>query len=687
MQPPGDAAASPGGASQDHAPRFRTPMLHALLVGAISFALIVSCLWISDSVSRAVLRETVDESMVALVKLAAQHLDAQAHAKLTDPAQQNGPEYLAVVAPLRALLAAAPQYKYIYTIRDSPEGPRFGVDAAEPVDKDGDGVIDQAKLSERYPEADPYMLRALRTGSILVTPTPFQDRWGSFISAYAPVYRADGSMECIVGIDSDAAAYLERTDAMDRAALAAGLLGLAASILVGFAAYRIESRRDQMHRRLAVANENLGIAIAESIEINAQLETAKTAADAANATKSSFLANMSHEIRTPMTAILGFADVLAEQLPPGDPRRDSVSTIQRNSHHLLRLINEILDVSKIEAGGMVIERLPTDPDQVLRDVVELLEGRARQAGVQLQYRYLTVVPRCFDCDPVRLRQILTNLIGNAIKFTHAGEVGVSVRFEPSTDDRNGTLEFHIRDTGIGMTPEQVGRLFQPFVQADASTTRRFGGTGLGLSISRALARLLGGDIQVASRAGGGSTFTATIATGAVDPRALWRPALPTDARQGSLQKNAGSERKPLDGARILVAEDGPDNQRLLRHCLERAGAIVHVAADGDRALRELTIDATPDAPLRSPPIHDLILMDMQMPNIDGYTATRRLRARGCTLPIIALTAHAMAGDRERCLAAGCSEYLSKPLDLRALVEICAAALSTGCAAARRAGAD
>ncbi len=411
-------------------------------------------------------------------------------------------------------------------------------------------------------------------------------------------------------------------------------------------------------------------------ERTAELHAAKLEAEQAAHIKSEFLANMSHEIRTPMTAILGYTDLLAdEEAVINDPtlRTEYLRTIQRNGEHLMAIINDILDLSKIEAGKMDVEQIPTDPLQLLFDVDSLMQVRAMAKGIALRTEYLSDIPQTVQSDPVRLRQILVNLVSNALKFTEEGSVTLAARLDQTDPDRP-TLCFQVIDTGIGMTPEQQSCLFQAFSQADSSTTRRFGGTGLGLSISRSLALQLGGDITLTSEPGKGSRFILRIPTGPLDGVPLINPLhassivhTPTHIDGTSQSTMHGT---PLKGVRIYFAEDGVDNQRLVTHHLRKAGAEVTVFENGRLCLEALTEDATTAGPLRSPSPCDLILSDMQMPEMDGYTLARTLRAKGWTAPIIALTAHAMASDAEKCLRCGCDGYASKPIDRDELISLC-----------------
>jgi signal transduction histidine kinase/ActR/RegA family two-component response regulator/Pyruvate/2-oxoacid:ferredoxin oxidoreductase delta subunit len=391
-----------------------------------------------------------------------------------------------------------------------------------------------------------------------------------------------------------------------------------------------------------------------------QLAKSQQAAESANRAKSAFLANMSHEIRTPMTAILGHLDLMSEELAKGSlPVQpevgNSLGVISRNANHLLQLIDDILDLSKIEAGKIDIEITNCSPCRIVAEVVSLMQVRAVAKGLSLDVEYATAIPEHIRTDPTRLRQILINIIGNAVKFTDTGGVCIVVALERRQD--SSILQIRIVDCGIGMSQETLRELFQPFTQADASTSRKFGGSGLGLTISKRLAELLGGDIVVESVPGKGSTFTISVPTGCLDGiRMLEHPDGVQSPSTEEETPNATPNPMLLAGRRVLLAEDGRDNQRLFTFLLKRLGADVAVAENGQAAV-ELAI-ASRDA---GPPF-DLILMDMQMPILDGYQATQRLRAEDWSGPIIALTAHAMLDDRQKCLDAGCNDYLAKPID-------------------------
>ncbi len=416
----------------------------------------------------------------------------------------------------------------------------------------------------------------------------------------------------------------------------------------------------------------LGIKRFGAEQARIQAIEARIRAEGANQTKSDFLARMSHEIRTPLTGILGYTELLRRGTRSKEQTDTFLSVISSSGRHLAALIDDILDLSKIEAGRMEFERIRCSPHQLICEVLSMLRVRAREKSLSLECRWTTGVPETILTDPARFRQLLMNLVGNAIKFTEEGGISLLASVTPGAVEPRFLVE--VRDTGIGISPERVESIFRPFEQADSSITRRFGGTGLGLAISRHIAAGLGGEITVESEVGRGSVFRVSLETGSLEGvRILEDP--PTEAFRPDSQR----ERHPqtgVSGARVLLVEDGETNRQLIHLVLEDAGAQVVCAEHGERGL---------DLACREP--FDVILMDMQMPVLDGYQATRRLRECGCKLPIIALTAHAMRGDQEKCFAAGCSHYLSKPIDIDELLRTVASALrQSGDREARPAGA-
>lgn len=394
-----------------------------------------------------------------------------------------------------------------------------------------------------------------------------------------------------------------------------------------------------------------------------ELRESQLRAEAASRSKSEFLANMSHEIRTPLTAILGFADLLLDERVGEvamEQRIATVETIKNAGSHLLTIINDILDLSKIEADKMAIECIETPLVEIVREVVSLMRPRAIGKGVIVEAKLTTPIPERALTDPTRFRQVLMNLIGNAIKFTEAGAIVIAAGAQLS--DSQVWLTVDIDDTGIGMSKDQAKKLFLPFGQADATVTRIHGGTGLGLTISRRLANLMGGDVElVRTEVGKGSCFRLRIPIVAVEGAVMihridetlkWPPS--------------ASSGVPISlFGRILLAEDGIDNQRLIAFHLNKAGAKVDIADNGRIALEMLEkLEATGEQ-------YDLLVTDVQMPEMDGYALARELRQRGYRIPIIALTAHAMTDDRQRCLDAGCNAYQSKPIDKLQLLSTCA----------------
>lgn len=407
-------------------------------------------------------------------------------------------------------------------------------------------------------------------------------------------------------------------------------------------------------RGVMVCFENVTLLDRARVEI----QRAHEQAVAANRAKSFFLANMSHEIRTPMNAILGFTDMLRRGMVDSEAdAQEYLATIHSSGSHLLELINDILDLSKIEADKLELEIIEESLHQILCDVHGTLRLKAREKKIALTLEENFPLPAVIQTDPLRLKQVLMNLVGNAIKFTDQGEVEISAAVVDPECLSDAQLEIRVRDTGIGMTPAQLKKVFDPFSQADNSTTRKFGGTGLGLSISKRIVEMLGGQLSATSEYGKGSTFIARIRIGDITDTENY-----TIAQYRQNRAAPSPTRSDIHGqippAKILAVDDGKSNRRLIELFLKRSGCSVTLAENGQQALDQVA--AKP---------FDLILMDMQMPVMDGYTATRKLRDRGVQTPVIAFTANAMQEDEQKCLDAGCTGFLSKPVNLEELSQL------------------
>ncbi len=391
--------------------------------------------------------------------------------------------------------------------------------------------------------------------------------------------------------------------------------------------------------------------VTERHRIEEELRESKNKAVAADIAKSQFLANMSHEIRTPLNGVIGFTDLLIKEGAKltDSERLEHLASVRSSGKHLLSLINNILDLSKIESGKLELECIEYSPQAIMAETISLLRVTAAEKGLWLKNEWVGLLPKTIRTDPTRLRQLLVNLIGNAIKFTDKGGVRLVSRMEKQGEQN--LLRIDVIDTGVGIAADKLDAIFDPFSQADNSITRQFGGTGLGLTISRRLAKALGGGLTIESELGVGSTFTIRIDVGPLDGIALLKLSNADGIANSETTKKSETAAVVLPPARILIVEDGEINQRLFVALLQCAGVEqVDIAENGEIGVQRANENT-----------YDLILMDMQMPVMDGYTAASELRRQGHCMPIVALTAHAMKGDRKKCTDAGCTDYLPKPI--------------------------
>jgi len=627
------------------------PLLHGMLAGCaimVISALGLFYLWHS---AREAQLDAVRTELVQLARVAATLVDGDRHRLLKSQAQAGSPDHLALLAPLVKFHKATSDIIYVYTAILDKNRIYYVAGTDYLYHINGDGETPDPIMAP-HDTLDPTLRRALEQHEVAVDREPVKEAVRTYMSAYAPFYDSQGRFVGVIGVDMWVRDFNARIDAIRRAGIGAFAAVAMLSVLAGFAVYRLSRTASRARRRDRIIQARLADA-KQQAEVQAQR------AEAASRAKSDFLAMMSHEIRTPMNGVLGFANLLLEtQLDP--EQREFAQTVQRTGDALLTIIDDVLDYSKIEAGCMTVEQIDFDLRSVCEEARAILQAAVAKRGLIMSLAYDATLPRFIKGDPVRLRQVLLNLASNAVKFTERG----TVRIEVSRLDE-AQLKISVADSGIGITAEQLDRLFRRFTQADSSTTRRYGGTGLGLAISKTLVELMGGTIGAQSLPGAGSTFWITLPLIAgeqtqAQPTGTEQSASEPPVSVPTLVDAVGAP--PARGAaqvvaaRVLLVEDNFVNQRVAVYMLAKLGHRVDVAKHGREAIDMLGNSG-----------YDLVLMDCQMPEMDGFEATRIIRDRTSPvldheIPVIAMTANAFPEDRARALACGMNDFLAKPVD-------------------------
>ena len=604
------------------------PLRDALYAALITFATSVIGLSIIYFQARDAQVQAVRRELLNLASTTAAQVDGDLHRTIVSPAQAGSPEHLRALAPLVRMHRAAKDVVYVYTCIQRNGRLHWVLDTSYQYRVPGNETSSTPfPFMMDYHVKDPEFMRAMNEHVPIANSMPVRAEHHSYLSAFAPVYDSKGEFVATLGVDMVLDALDARMASLKRASAVALFVVLILSGVAGYVALRIRKFSAAIVKKLRAAR--------------ARAEENAAAAESASRAKAVFLAMMSHEIRTPMNGILGVADLLRTMSP--DPEQKKLLDILGSSgESLLRIINDILDFSKIEAERLELHPKPFEIRGLLDELDTLLNAQARTRNVAFVIDADPRLPEALDGDRQRLSQILLNLGTNAVKFTDRGEVRLMLRLL-DVNDGKVRIEFTMRDTGIGMSAEAMRRLFTPFTQL-ADSRRHREGTGLGLVITQKLVTLMGGEIRVTSVPGKGSSFTFSLELPVAEAAA-------TDVTV---------KVRLLESLSILVAEDNAVNQTIIEAMLRQLGHRIRMVGTGRAALETLVGES-----------FDLVLMDCNMPEMDGLEATRQLRAgsagaRRIDVPVIALTANAMDGDRERCLAAGMDDFLAKPVSIAAL---------------------
>jgi signal transduction histidine kinase/ActR/RegA family two-component response regulator len=585
----------------------------------------------------------IQERLRDLATVAAAEMDGDLHERITRPDQAGSFDYYKATRPLLRLRQSVPDVTYAYTMRGPEQDLRFVLDSTFYITNQGDDVSPLV-IGQRYGDAPASARAAARYGKVKVSSVPYTDQWGTFLSSFAPFRDRAGRTVGLVGVDLSMASLNQQLFPL-RLSLALSLTGSALlSALAGLLHWR--------------SLRSTARALEVSLQARDLARRAAQESEQANLAKSTFLATMGHELRTPLNGVIGLTDILLNTALTSQ-QESCLQTVRNSGESLLLLLNQLLDFSAIDSGALVIDAAPFRLRPLVAEVVQLFRQQAQSKGLVITVTVDGGVPDVVISDPLHLRQILVNLVGNAVRYTLHGEVAVAVGVEDPQPDGRLPLLFRVRDTGPGISPSSRETLFRPFTQGDASSTRPHGGTGLGLAICHHLVLAMGGEIAVESEPGQGSLFTVRL------PVTI--PADPAPAEATDLQDVEGVPNAPPTAAasfaeshplRILLAEDNRVNARVCELMLQRLGYGVTVACDGEEALeRQRSLDP------------DIILMDLRMPKLDGFDATRRIREqtdRGARPWIVAVTANIRQSDRDQAMASGMDDFIGKPIRVESL---------------------